>query len=117
MFQGSWFSGAGMRSGSVASGRAARWSMRHAMEYSGFRLRQLAWVFCRRAAWQSGLQQARCRSPTRGFGRNHRRQMVHGLFRASGIVMIYRLHHTFSRISAIRGQVRTPGSFPVSGAG
>jgi hypothetical protein len=29
--------------------------------------------------------------------------MVHGLFRASGIVMIYRLHHTFSRILAIRG--------------
>jgi hypothetical protein len=31
-FQGSWLSGGGMRSGSEVSGRAARWSIRHAME-------------------------------------------------------------------------------------
>ena len=39
------------------------------------------------------LGQARCRTPTRASGRNHRRQIVHGLFRASGIVMIHRRHH------------------------
>jgi hypothetical protein len=39
-------------------------------------------------------------------GRNHRWQIVHGLFRASGIVMIYRCHHAQAR----RGQVRMPGS-------
>jgi len=53
--------------------------------WPGFRRRQLAWVFCRRRAWHSGFPQACWRSPTRGFGRNHRRQIMHGLFRASGM--------------------------------
>src|SRR5271157_827938 len=59
--------------------------MRRAIKYSGFRFRQEAWVWRRRAAWHSAWRQARCRTPTRGSGRNHRRQMQQGLFRVSGI--------------------------------
>src|ERR1019366_4961966 len=36
---------------------------------TGFRRRQLAWVFCRRDVWHSGFPQACWRRPTRGFGR------------------------------------------------
>src|ERR1017187_9164733 len=39
--------------------------------------------------------------------------MVHGLFRASGIVMIYRCHHAQAR----RRQVRMPGSLLESTGG
>lgn len=63
--------------------------MRYAVAYSGFRRRQSACVFRRRSFWQSGLRHARCRSPTRGSGRNHRRQIVQGLFRASGMVILH----------------------------
>jgi len=52
---GSWFNGAGNRSGSGGWGACvARSSILQAMLYPGFRLRQLACVFCRRAVWQSG---------------------------------------------------------------
>ena len=36
----------------------ARWSMRQAMAYPGFRCRPLACVFCRRDTWHSGFPQA-----------------------------------------------------------
>jgi hypothetical protein len=42
--------------------------------------------------WHSGLPQACWRSPTRAFGRNQRRQIAHGLFRASGMVMLHGHH-------------------------
>ena len=41
-FQGSWFNGEGNRSGSDGWVCAARWSIRQAMAYPGFRLRQPA---------------------------------------------------------------------------
>ena len=66
------------------------------MAYPGFRRRQLAWVFCRRDIWHSGFPQACWRFPTRGSGRNHRRQIAHGLFRASGMVMLHG-HHASAR--------------------
>lgn len=98
-FQGSWSKGLGSRSGSAGGSRwLARWSSRRAAAYSGLRLRQLAWVFWRRAVWQSELLQALCRLPTRGFGWNRRPQIAHGRFfvfrLASGIVMTFhRCHH------------------------
>ena len=42
------------------------------------------------AAAPSG--QACCRAPTRASGRNHRRHIEHGLFRASGMVSFHRHH-------------------------
>jgi hypothetical protein len=64
-FQGSWSKGLGTRSGS-AGGLIwlARWSSRRVAAYSGLRLRQLAWVFLRSAARQTGLLQQRCRAIT-----------------------------------------------------
>ena len=62
------------------------------MAYPGFRRRQPAWVLCRRDTWHSGFPQACWRFPTRGSGRNQRRQIAHGLFRASGMVMLYGHH-------------------------
>jgi hypothetical protein len=62
---------------------AARWSIRQAMAWPGFRRRQLAWVFCRRTVWRSGLPQARCRLPTPASARNHRWSL-----RAFGRVML-----------------------------
>jgi hypothetical protein len=58
-FQGSWFRGAGRRSGSGGGGSAVRWSIRRVRAYSGLRPRQLACVFFRRAVWQSSPPQAR----------------------------------------------------------
>ena len=99
--QGSWFKGAGSRNGSGGvCVCAARWSIRQAMAYPGFRRRQLAWVFCRRDTWHSAFPQACWRRPTRGSGRNHRRQIAHGLFRASGMVMLHG-HHAPAR--TVRG--------------
>src|ERR1039457_1735751 len=42
----------------------------------------------------------------RASGRNHRRQIAHGLFRASGMVMLHVTTHWFVK----RVQVRMPGS-------
>jgi hypothetical protein len=106
--QGSWFNGAGSRNGSGGNGVCvARRSIRQAMTYPGFRRRQLAWVFCRRAVWHSGFPQACWRLPTRAFGRNQRRQIAHGLFRASGMVMLHG-HHAAAR--TVGGQIRMTGS-------
>jgi hypothetical protein len=99
--QGSWFNGGGSRNGSGGDGVCvARRSIRQAMAYPGFRRRQLAWVLCRRAVWHSGFPQACWRLPTRAFGRNHWRQIAHGLFRASGMVMLHG-HHASAR--TVRG--------------
>jgi hypothetical protein len=43
--------------------------------------------------------------------------MVHGRFRTSGIVMIYRLHHEFGPGPGPAGQFRMPGSFQASSGG
>ena len=43
--------------------------------------------------------------------------MVHGLFRASGIVMFYRLHHDFGHRENPRDQFRLPGSVLASRGG
>src|ERR1017187_9992757 len=75
------------------------------MALPGFRRRQLAWVFCRRDVWHSGVPQACWRLPMRASGRNHRRQIAHGLFRASGMVMLQVTTHWLTRV-----QVRMPGS-------
>jgi hypothetical protein len=48
------------------------------------------------------------RLPTRAFGRNHWRQIAHGLFRASGMVMLHG-HHAAAR--TVGGQIRMPGSW------
>ena len=40
---------------------------------------------------------ARCRPSARGSGWKHRRQILHGFFLATGIVMIYRGHHAEAR--------------------
>src|ERR1039458_7395164 len=65
-----------------------------------------AWVFCRRDVWHSGFPQACWRLPIRASGRSHRRQIAHGLFRASGMVMLQVTTHWF-----VKGvQVRMPGS-------
>jgi hypothetical protein len=66
------------------------------MTYPGFRRRQRAWVLCRRAVWHSGFPQACWRLPTRALGRNQRRQIAHGLFPASGMVMLHG-HHASAR--------------------
>ena len=44
----------------------------------------------------SGFPQACWRFPTRASGRNHWRQIAHGLFRASGLVMLHG-HHELAR--------------------
>ena len=64
--------------------------MRSPAAYSGSFPRLFACVFFRRAAWHSGLLQARCRAPTRGLGRNQWRQIEQGLFRGAGIVNHHR---------------------------
>jgi len=51
--------------------------------------------------------QACWRLPTRAFGRNQRRQIAHGPFRASGMMMLHG-HHAAAR--TIGGQIRMPGS-------
>ena len=57
-----------------------------------FRARHTACFFRRRKAWQAGLLQARCREPTRLSGRNQRRQMQQGRFRATGMMN----HHPYT---------------------
>jgi hypothetical protein len=82
--QGSRSNGGGTRSGSGfrpdSSAAAARASSLRATASCALRRLQLAWVLRRRSAWHSGREQARCRRPTRGSARNHRRQMQHGRF-------------------------------------
>jgi hypothetical protein len=103
--QGSWFKGGGSRNGSGGDGVCVvRRSIRHAMAYPGFRRRQLAWVLCRRALWHSGFPQACWQVPTRAFGRNHWRQIAHGLFRVSGMVMLHGHHAPGTDGSRVRSE-------------
>src|ERR1022692_4973517 len=57
-------------------------------------------------AREAGREGACWRLPIRASGRNHRRQIAHGLFRASGMVMLKITTHWFVK----RVQVRMPGS-------
>lgn len=77
MSQGSRSSGRGGRGGS-ASTRLLRASTRRATEYSGLLDRHATCCFFCRFTWHSVAEQARCRSPTRGCGRNHFRQKRQG---------------------------------------
>ena len=69
----------------------------------GWSLRRIQRATVRRVAHNSSNCSQKCfpiphcRTPTRGSGRNHQRQILHGLFRASGIVMIHRRHHVETR--------------------
>ena len=97
-FQGSWFSGGGNRSGSGGSGCAAALINPPRDGIAGIPIAPVCLGLLDGApSGNPDFPQARCRPPTRGFGRNHRRQIVHGLFRASGIVMISSSSSRFGR--------------------
>ena len=82
--QGNRSSGAGTVSGSTGSSRAAhrcRATMRRFTASSGWSCFHAATLRRCRSAWQAGAEQTRCRSPRRRSGRNHWRQMRHGVGR------------------------------------
>lgn len=91
--QGSRSSGGGARDGatsSPASCTAARSWILRAWSYSGCRDRHDACVFSLRAAWHSGSEQVRCRSPIRTSGWNQRRHSRQGRFLAAMAAIVSR---------------------------